>query len=164
MLCIQRCAQKYRRTEQTTCCLHKACGKTTKPLFFCCHGKLATKHHPSYSLQTSSPSLFGLCSNPVTTSIAKAGARAVTISARNQDTGEKAAARLAERTPSCQVGDKANLAYLFASEVGCVCCGVGPEQAGSCCLCSTSIIGTDRATISSLRFVESYGKLCAACV
>eukprot|EP00903_Cladosiphon_okamuranus_P011734 g11033.t1 len=34
--------------------------------------------------------------------IAKAGARAVTISARNQDTGEKAVARLAEHTPSCQ--------------------------------------------------------------
>lgn len=39
-------------------------------------------------------------------SIAKAGASSVTISARNQETGEKAVARLSAHTPSCQVGEE----------------------------------------------------------
>ncbi|CAM9110797.1 unnamed protein product, partial [Hapterophycus canaliculatus] len=37
--------------------------------------------------------------------IAKAGASAVTISARSQDTGEKAVAQLTERTPSCKASE-----------------------------------------------------------
>lgn len=46
--------------------------------------------------------LFGRAFHVEIESIAKAGARSVTISARNKDAGEKAAARLAEHTPSCQ--------------------------------------------------------------
>ncbi|CAM9503348.1 unnamed protein product [Pylaiella littoralis] len=54
--------------------------------------------------------------------IAKAGASSVTISARNQDTGEKAIARLAENTPSCQAsGDGALETNIRFRRLNCFC-------------------------------------------